>query len=97
MKKTSFVSLAVACAVVLVVGLLVFNAGSPQAAQAPSVRAAASAASAGQVVVMPSRDLTFFYVVDGADGNIYVVDVSGGSGEVRNIKLAGNFRAKKVY
>jgi len=67
---------------------------APQAASIPGI---ASAASAGQVVVVPSRDLTFLYVLDANDGNVYVIDVSGGAGEVRGIKLAGNFRAKKVY
>jgi hypothetical protein len=40
---------------------------------------------------------TNFYVFDSSDGGIYVVDVSGGAGEIRSIKLAGNFRAKRVY
>jgi len=67
---------------------------APQAASAPGI---STPASAGTVVVVPSRDLTFLYVLDSNDGNIYVVDVSGGSGEVRGIKLAGNFRTRKVY
>lgn len=71
--------------------------GRANAPQAASIPAMASSASAGEVVVMPSRDGTFLYVIDAATGNIFVVDVSGGAGEIRGIKLAGNFRAKKVY
>jgi len=67
---------------------------SPQAASSSGM---ASPASAGTVVVVPSRDLTFLYVLDANDGNIYVVDISGGAGDVRGIKLAGNFRTRKVY
>lgn len=83
--------LAVACTAWLFGG----KSGAPQAASVPP--GVASPASAGTVVVVPSRDLTFLYVLDANDGNVYVIDVSGGAGEVRGIKLAGNFRARKVY
>ena len=83
--------------VVLVAAAAWFLGGRDSRSMASSASVMAGPASAGSVAVMPSRDLTFFYVVDATDGNIYVIDVSGGSGEVRGIKLAGNFRSRKVF
>jgi hypothetical protein len=93
MKKHSVWMAVLVLAVAATAWLFGGRGGAPQA----STSALASPASAGSVVVMPSRDLTFFYVVDASDGNIYVVDVSGGSGEIRGVKLGGNFRTRKTY
>jgi len=63
------------------------------------VRTAGSETSgpvAGSAIVVVERG-TQLYVFDTSDGAIYVIDVGGGAGEIRSIKLAGNFRAKRVY
>jgi len=94
MEKRGFWVAVLVLAVSFTAWLFGGRVSAPQAASVPGV---ASPASAGTVVVVPSRDLTFLYVLDANDGNVYVIDVSGGAGEVRGIKLAGNFRAKKIY
>jgi len=65
------------------------------AASSTDMRAAP--ASSGEVVVVSARDSNYFYIVDSKDANIYAVDVSGGGGEVRSIKLVGNFRDRKTF
>lgn len=95
MEKRGFLVAVLVLAVALTAWLFGGKSNAPQAASVPV--GVASPASAGTVVVVPSRDLTFLYVLDANDGNVYVIDISGGAGEVRGIKLAGNFRAKKVY
>ena len=94
MKKSGMAVAILVLSVAFTAWLFGGRGNAPQAASIPGI---ASPASAGTVVVVPSRDLTFLYVLDANDGNVYVIDISGGAGEVRGIKLAGNFRAKKVY